>query len=557
MNTKLFLSNHAGSFCLLGTETKSKYEGLFFLLDGKMYKTIADFDMKKKPKAMVDELWRTIRKRNGILEHLWFAPEQPVFFYELSKETEFDLILDFKENYDNREWGRSYEIEKNDKMIVIRYNKKNDNREQKGKEYELWMAIFSPKIEYKDINKWEQKKYPEDKERNSPPYTRWVYRAGTIKAKKTAISCAKTKEEAIKTVLNAWIQKDKLAKKAAETAKAKTRTELQKAKKCAEYSLLSLRAEGGIFAGLPWFHQRWARDELISVKGIMKTKPKLAKKIIFYWLEKLNSNLPGTLTEKIADSGWVFVRLQDILRKMDSQEKMFALAKIDYFLRKQKIQNRLIINEAKETWMDSIPRQGACIEIQALTLAACKLARKLKKIKKPLKIEKTLKKNVIKEFWNGLYLKDRAGDDTIRPNIFIAAYVYPELLSKKQWITCFDNVLPKLWLNWGGLSTINKNDPRFCKEHTGENPKSYHNGDSWFWINNLTAIVLNKFDKKRYKDYIKQILKASTKEILKMGAIGNHCELSSAKTLKSQGCLVQAWSAATYIELVDEVKKWK
>ena len=212
------------------------------------------------------------------------------------------------------------------------------------------------------------------------------------------------------------------------------------------------------------------------------------------------------------------------------------------------------MNDAKETWMDSISREGACIEIQALTLAACKLARKLKK---PLKIEKELKKKVIEEFWNRIYLKDRANDETIRPNLFIAAYAYPELLSKKQWIKCFDYVLPKLWLDWGGLSTINKFDSRFCKEHTGEDSKSYHNGDSWFWINNLAALVLYRTDKNRYKNYIKHILKASTKEILKIGAIGNHCELSSAKALKSEGCLVQAWSAAMYIELVNAVKKWK
>ena len=54
-------------------------------------------------------------------------------------------------------------------------------------------------------------------------------------------------------------------------------------------------------------------------------------------------------------------------------------------------------------------------------------------------------------------------------------------------------------------------------------------------------------------DYIKKILGASTEEILYKGAIGTAGELSSAKELRSEGCLMQAWSNALYIELVEEL----
>ena len=91
------------------------------------------------------------------------------------------------------------------------------------------------------------------------------------------------------------------------------------------------------------------------------------------------------------------------------------------------------------------------------------------------------------------------------------------------------------------------------RNYTGENNKSYHRGDSWFWINNLAALVLYKLDKNKFKKYIDKILKASTEEILWKGAISHHAELSSASKLKSQASLMQAWSSAMYVELIREM----
>jgi glycogen debranching enzyme len=195
-------------------------------------------------------------------------------------------------------------------------------------------------------------------------------------------------------------------------------------------------------------------------------------------------------------------------------------------------------------------REGARIEIQALFLAALRL---LRKIDKADPFEKELARKVRKEFFDGKILADGAGDKTIRPNVFIAAYAYPELLTKKEWIMCFESMLPKIWLSWGGLSSIGKSSPLFTSHNTGESAESYHRGDSWFWINNLAAIVLHRLDKDRFKKYIDKILKASIKEMLYMGVTGYSAELSSAAELKSQGCFCQAWSSAMFIELIDEI----
>ena len=177
----------------------------------------------------------------------------------------------------------------------------------------------------------------------------------------------------------------------------------------------------------------------------------------------------------------------------------------------------------------------------------------LTKDKKYKELEVWLREEVRKKFWNGKFLVDKADESVIRPNLFIAAYVYPELLSKSEWVKCFNTVLPKLFVEWGGLTTLDKKSKEFVSNHTGENPKSYHNGDSWFWINNLAAIVLSRIDKKKYGKYIKKILNASVKEILYSGISGCGAELSSASCLSSEGCLNQAWSSAMLIELIEEL----
>ncbi|MBW3019576.1 hypothetical protein KY329_05325, partial [Candidatus Woesearchaeota archaeon] len=281
---------------------------------------------------------------------------------------------------------------------------------------------------------------------------------------------------------------------------------------------------------------------------------KLAKQIIFFWLDRMfdNGTFPGTLSSKIADGAWVFARLCGM--KLTKQEQAMVKSKLQLFLKNLNIVDGVVANGVGETWMDAVydgdTRAGARIEINALALAACELAAKLGI---PYEFEPRLKKEIIEQFWNGRYLNDGSNDKTVRPNVFIAAYVYPELLPKAKWVKCFDEVLPKLWLRWGGLATINKKSKLFCDMHTGEDPRSYHRGDSWFWLNNLAALVLHRFDKKKYDKYISKILAASTEEILRRGAMSHHAELSGAKEMKSEGCLAQAWSDAMFMELCKEL----
>ena len=105
------------------------------------------------------------------------------------------------------------------------------------------------------------------------------------------------------------------------------------------------------------------------------------------------------------------------------------------------------------------------------------------------------------------------------------------------------------------LSSIDKKDKLFKPEYTGHNNLSYHRGDSWYWINNLAAICMADLDRKKYHHFIDSIFHASQNEMLFSGCIGHSAELSSASKQKSEGCVAQAWSAATFVELAEKINK--
>ena len=205
-----------------------------------------------------------------------------------------------------------------------------------------------------------------------------------------------------------------------------------------------------------------------------------------------------------------------------------------------------------DTEFEKDNRKGVRVEIQALRLNMYKLMFELTQNQKYKVFENILKMRIKGKFWNGKTLADGLNDFTIRPNVFIAAYVYPELLTIREWEICFESSLKSLWLDWGGVSTIDKNSPLFTETSTGENIKSYHRGDSWFWINNLAALTLHKTNKIKFKNQVQKIIDASAEEILWKGCIGCHSELSSAKELSSKGCFSQAWSNAMFMELIEE-----
>jgi len=329
-----------------------------------------------------------------------------------------------------------------------------------------------------------------------------------------------------------------------------------------EKDSLSLRA------GWPWFFQIWQRDEAVSLKGLAEFDRTAATTVFWRQFKELKKNKYHFDTADGA--GWLFSRAAEFLKKnfFDGEEKREiadALERAIGWQLRYRTRGGLAVNTDEKTWMDSLERPGACVEIQAQRLAMYDLARRLTDDPEKKEYYSQLKDGLEiiarKTFFDTQNLADRFDveknkhDFTCRPNLFLAAYIYPDLLEKSEWRVVFENALAKLWLDWGGLATIDKNDPRFCPQSTGENAKSYHNGDSWFWINNIAAIAMRRIAGGYFKHYIEKIFVASRHDILWGGALGCASEISSAQSFDPAGCPNQAWSNATFLELCRELKK--
>ncbi|MEK7447254.1 MAG: hypothetical protein AAB632_00420 [Patescibacteria group bacterium] len=143
---------------------------------------------------------------------------------------------------------------------------------------------------------------------------------------------------------------------------------------------------------------------------------------------------------------------------------------------------------------------------------------------------------------DGAYVLDKENSMDVRPNVFIAAFFAPELFMSKDWQKTFDASLKStdLWLNWGGLTTLGQSDVNFNPERDGE---------SWFFVNNMAAIVLHRLDSGKYAEKIKAILRASTENAAWQEHTGRPCEVvfTMDKQIKARG--LYGLSIATFIYL--------
>lgn len=573
------LTNRLGDYLSWQTSggAISRYQGWYTAFGGELFKIIDDLEIDGAPAAQefTNNFWNVQRKRGEIEENFFLPLESHSLVWEISRKSRVNLVFDVKKSYENNEYGRNYEIFGEKGVVFVRY------RDDSG--YELWLAVKNEAGLPSFPNQWFPRFYIFDQKRNSWPFERYVSRGLTFDGARTiVISVGKSKKEAAAQVNFVFKKRESLKKKARKeiiekkTVPEKIRDEeIKMAYLCCRNSLNALLVNApeklGVYAGLPWFFQFWSRDEAISLKSLWRQNSKEAKSVIFRLLHSIGSTgrIPvwqGEIERESADAaGWVFQRVGELIRNPESVFSGISFSRKELKEIKEKIVSTataLIGNHTadgfdiagpNETWMDTLVRAGARIEIQVLRLNLYKLAYELTGDNRWRELESELAFKVRENFWNGEILADGLEDWTVRPNIFIAAYVYPELLTKDEWLKCFESALAKLWLEWGGVATLDKENPTFYWRHSGENNLSYHNGDSWFWLNNLAALVLYKFDAKKLSEFAGKIMEASTEEILWSGVVGHHSELSSAENLSSEGCWAQAWSAALYLEALDEI----
>ena len=582
------LTNKKGGYLYLAEEPLSRYNGFFCYEKGRMIRSIESIQLMNSQvvECYTNKLHTVERKRGNIIES-FFVPENfNSFVYEISKMNPFLICFDFKESYDNRQFGRFYEIKHHGSFVIVKFTKRKSIQEDgvEGIEEYSYFVVIKSNSKVDIIDKWHKRDYEYDKQRNSFPAERYVYQGVMIYGNLAVFSFGSSLNRVMDEANFIFYSIKGMRKKEEKSLLFKMPQRITNQKNpqhCIAYcasahsikSLLVQNDKISMFAGLPWFFQFWSRDELVSCKSLMLLGFKRdAEQILRKYIHALG--IYGNLGNKYpnpdigsADAiGWLFVRIADYLSIYNNKSEFSVEISSKYKERFIKAVEELIIyhtqdgmakNYSKETWMDTDfdgdNRSGFRIEIQALRLFIYKFMFILTNDKRYSMLESSLRKLVREKFWNNSILADGLNDWTVRPNVFIALYVYPELLSRFEWEICIENSLKELWLDFGGIASISKSNRLFTPYHTGENPKSYHRGDSWFWINNLSAIVMNRINNKKFKENILKILSASEKEILFSGALARHAEISSASALRSEGCLMQAWSSALFIELIEEI----
>jgi len=615
-NTSFLLTNKIGGFFsvpVLGPLI-SKFQGSFFCHPGieswDIFKAIENIVPDETPTKVTNKFW-CIERQGQNLREKFFVP----YYYEAlvyQTNTPFELMLDMREVHDFHSFGRYYTFYEEGGCLVCEYKKLQEHTAEEALPYNLFMAIAADDFSRVDINSFVPAHYSYDQFRSSKPVDWWIYRALKFNVKQDStfvFACSHDKEKAIN--IAKYIQSnlpylehtqkryiDKLINTKLRIDDKKTMIAYKCALKALDDLTVKIKGKNGIYAGLWWFFQWYTRDEAQSLKSILlEEKFEEAEDILLREIEmilpdgRIPNRFPHSLLGSADGVGWAFKRIHDYILMLQARHMLEVhLSSADILfiqqqlglsiakLEKHHMKRGMAINGPMETWMDTTApysndvREDRRIEIQALMLSMYKLMKYLSEITNNYKQfkdfdekERTLRELVRKKYWNGqrladgIYEKDNADyvDETKRPNIFIAAYVYPELLSTDEWIKAFDYVLPSLWCDWGndfgGVSTIDNSSPLFQPNYSGESNVSYHRGDSWYYLNNMAALVLHRTDKTKYADYIKKILESSTEQILYSGIMGHLAELSSASKMESNGSLAQAWSVAFYIELINEL----
>ncbi|MBW2972294.1 hypothetical protein KY359_04630 [Candidatus Woesearchaeota archaeon] len=587
-NPVTILANRTGGFLFLSDPTISKYNGLFVNYDLQLFRVLESIKIADSRYSEVENhLTHIVRRHKGNSEKIVFPEGINGLSYSLAKKARILIDFDCMRMHDMRSFGRMYKVDVDKSGITVSFTKHTDGRDDDTEdvdEFRLCVVVqpkgFVPEKDYESVDAWLESYYSFDHGRKDSPSHRYFYRPFILNAKDVLIGVGRDKGEALAELEK--LKKSKPAKNDYRNVDKKKDEAAAAAFICAQDSLECMKTvhEGvtRLYAGYPWFFQLWSRDENVCLGALIRTGQfRTVKDILLKYVDNISKDgrLPNHIPSPHLGSsdgvGWLWKRVgdfiaelkaQDLLDKHISEEELArirgALADSIKRIEKSYRQDDMIFGRTKENWMDTVwngedGREGFCIEVQALHLNMLRLMHELSGEKKYKTSENRMKKKVVERFWNGKELADLAGDFTQRPNIFIAHYAYPDLLSRPEWQAAFDSCLGKVWLDWGGLASIDRGHRLFTPEYTGKDNQSYHRGDSWYWVNNLAALCMFRNNAIHFEEKIKRIVSASAEEIMWHGAVGHHAEISSASQLSSAGCLAQAWSDAMFIELVSEV----
>ncbi len=508
--SEIFFLKNGNLWFFFSPQRKSRYFGGFLFFNNQVWRFLDDINFNDEilesyilsPQEIIFYLKnnQVYLKLNPDSLELVFSSWQPV-----------NLTFDFKDIFKNEPEKRKITIKKISSCCLIL----DEFLEGNGR-VKILIEADSP-LEFRED--WLIKKMDFDKKRNSPPYEWFVFDglSGKIRELKIKIlepPLKKGKEEIIFQPQNQFLD------------------------------FLLLRIQNLILddylpAGFPWFYENWFRDELLSLYLLKDvcTEDFLEKRLRFY-LNNLE-NIWDTNKPKI-HKVWQWPGADTLLLLILNLDNLLLrshftlLEKYFHFWKKKFMKNNEFDLPTFSTWMDTLERKNA-LEIESLYL---KVLRRLARENKFYVDEANYRKEK---------LIARIKKQPTDINLIFTFLFLEDLFSFKEWESFFDQLIKENFLDWGGLSTLSKNDPNFKNEDDGEFAQAYHQGDSWYFINNLIALGLTKINSKKYKEIVEKIITASLTDLFVDGVLGYSSEISSARERRSEGSLVQLWSMSSLI----------
>ncbi|MBU6389063.1 hypothetical protein KGQ71_00960 [Patescibacteria group bacterium] len=551
-----FSRNQTGDFLYFFTTRQTRYEGWYLQQDRQFIKIIERIGIASP--VAISGITTTgqchfIEYENSMHMGYKLVPGRSGLTVNASQPVPIQITLDTRAMYDQPQFGRQYKVTTDKEGYLIRYR----DETLAGPVYLHLRSTATLQLK----QEWQPQSYPRDEKRHSPPAVLYTYFLGTITTDFLAFGAGRSAGAAREASLAASKQRLQPPQTSINYTHDTLPSHVSTAKAAVTQALRYLQTEEGIYAGLPWFHQVWSRDELIASLGYSKEDQ---KEVIEQYLGHplVEGELPtyiGSGTTCADGVGWLCLLVREYGEQELSQENRERLLRFLDTAHTQLKQYRqaghgLIISGHNATWMDTIGRSGFRIEIQCMYGLLLELLYALTGEAAYEQEHLRFLGTVKQMFWEGSYLRDGLADPSIRPNIFLAYLLQPALLNRNSWQLCFDTALSHLQAPWGGLASLDTKNPGYQPESTGEDNRSYHNGDSWFFINNLAATALHRFDSRRYGAAVVDILQSSTREILFEHMIGQPGEISSGSQMDSYGCGIQAFSGGTYLALLRELE---
>lgn len=516
------------------------------------------------------------------------------FVYKTNSHLPIQVHLDVRYFDDFSKFGKEYSIYEENGIIYIDFVKKDENS---NIAYTEFIAISTPNVVYTKIERFFEQYHKYDDERKTGS-REFIFEALRIDSggidKQILVAYANSKEE-LAEQLKVMQQLDKASSLLNEELKPLTSTTTSSSvpmsvqtqlgyrvgvRKIFDFMHLSqLQEQSKLIAGLPWFFQEWRRDELLSLRAFLEIgESEFVKKKLIEICNSVDEN--GELKRleienslKSPDSSLLLAkRIEDFIFYEDKQGRYhihYEDGTIELFHNTlTSIFNAILNNnwdstkelvkvEQGDWWRDTLDwvqyplgMQVAMLNTISALAILSRLIGNTIKCEEYLDFEQYFKEHIKKVYLKKNHLYDEPESEIVTGDVFLAYYNYPDLCKREEWVSIFKTTLKHTYLTWGGISSLSKYDSRFKDTYSGSDDVSYHQGDSWYFMNSLAALVLNHCDADEFKDEINTIIQTTTKQLLFQGTLGHIAEVSSANTSQSRGCSVQLWSLALYLELL-------